>query len=137
MRDADDLFLPGFEPPPPTTQELEQIERLVEGTVAYIHMLRPNWDGDGPINRDDIARCRQEAIRLLRGRLPIPSDQWLDEFIIELAGWWFEFPLADDVPPPKIDVAPDQPRKPRDPSPAYDGVEVGWVPWMDPWDDDD
>ena len=129
-------FLPGFEPPPPpppTAKDREQIERVVEDTVRFIQVLRPKWDDEGPITRADVARCREEAIKLLQvRRLPIPSDQWLDKLIIELAGWWLEFPLADDVPPPEIEVAPDKPRKPRDPSPPDDGPVVGWDPWEDP-----
>ena len=137
-RDTPQVFLPGFEPrragahlDDPRT--LTQIEQVVEFVVSYLDLLRPQTKARAPIDRADIADCRCEIAIMLRAkRLPVPDAAWLDELIIELAGWWFEFNLADDLPPPHIDVLPEQPRK-RSSASAFDGPAVGW----DPWNDDD
>jgi hypothetical protein len=136
-RDTRQPFLPGFEPPAPSARlddprTLLRIEQVIEQYVAYIDLLRlrPRAKAKAPVDRSDIARCRREIEQaLFAQRLPVPDEAWLDEFIIELAGWWFEFPLADDVPPPAIDVLVEPPRKPR--PPAFDGPAVGWDPWTD------
>jgi hypothetical protein len=132
-------WLPGFEPPPPppprepTERELFEIERLVEQAVQYIHLhQQPDFNPERPIGCDDIARCRRDIMKHLEvTRLPLPSEAWLDELLIELAAWWFEFPIAADVPPPQIEVAPDGPPRAAPPLPD-DGVIVGWDPWADP-----
>jgi hypothetical protein len=131
-------FLPGFEPhgPPARLDDphtLTHVEQTVEQITSYIDVLRPRKKAGAPIDQSDIARCRREIERALEAlRLPLPTEAWLDEFIIELAGWWFEFELAPDVTPPAIAVLPDQPRK-KPSAPAYDGPVVGW----DHWNDDD
>lgn len=137
MERRDTAFLPGFEPPAPAARiveprTLEQIEQTVESVVSYLDVLRPEKKAGAPIDRVDIADCRYEIAVMLHAQgLPVPDEAWLDEFIIELAGWWFEFALAPDVPPPAISELYDQPPKPPRP-PAFDGPEVGWDPWNDP-----
>jgi len=75
-------------------------------------------------DREQIERVVEDTVRFIQVLRP----KWDDEGPITRA----EFPLADDVPPPEIEVAPDKPRKPRDPSPPDDGPVVGWDPWEDP-----
>jgi hypothetical protein len=127
----DDPPAPSARPDDPRT--LTRIELLIELYVSHIDLLRPRAKAKAPIDREDISRCRREIEQALKAHhLPVLDAAWLDEFIIELAGWWFEFPLADDVPAPAIDVLLEQPRE-RSSAPAFDGPAVGW----DPWNDDD
>lgn len=65
-------------------------------------------DTDVPIDRLDIVHTRMRIEMTLKTQsYPIPPSDWIDEFIIELCGWWFEHPLADDVPSPAIECMPD------------------------------
>jgi hypothetical protein len=112
---------------------LIEIELVVEFVVSCLDVIRPKKKARAPIDRADIADCRHEIEIILRAkRLPVPDWAWLDDLIIELAAWWFERPLAADIPPPQIDVLREPPQK-RSTAPAFDGPVVGW----DPWHDDD
>jgi hypothetical protein len=62
--------------------------------------------GFEPVRR--FKRYSMPAPLLHAVRLPFPDDAWLDELIIELAGWFYDYPLAADVPAPQIETIPEQ-----------------------------
>lgn len=121
--DPPQAYLPGFEPPRPAVRSnpaptrlpslddptLTAIEELVAETAPYADYIRA-YDGPriGPIDLADIIAIRTHVKRRLHVlRLPFPSDDYLDDLLIELVGWFYEFELADDVPPPQILSMPD------------------------------
>jgi hypothetical protein len=119
-RDPPQAYLPGFEParraprsyptpiPLPSLDDprtLTAIEELVADTARLIDYLRSPDRFGTPITLDDIIICRMFTKRRLHAMgLPFPDDGSLDELLIEFVGWFYEFPLAADVPKPLIDV---------------------------------
>jgi hypothetical protein len=108
MADAKQPFLPGLAPVRKRRRDdsAVQAEQIVEEITRYADVIRPRHKRARPIDRSDLAHIRTDVVQTLRMmKLPIPDD--LDGLLIELIGWWHEFPLAADVPPPQIERMPD------------------------------
>lgn len=140
LRRVGQAYLPGLEPPRPrrvqraedVAKDLVRVEEICVEMAGAIRLLRANRNLAAAVSREDIANCCDETRRLLQSmKLPLPSDVWLADFIVELC-WWHEIPTDDSVPKPRIDVLAEQPRV-RSPravaGPFDDGRQIGWDPW--------